>query len=208
MEEKTPIAITFETRGFERKYKLPTLFGSERQIGWARIIRHKWLAVAFDQILDNPNPELVQELEICRNDVSAGQWIDRRHHNMSNRTPLQFLMVQASARAAESTASAWGPPAPETPNDSRIITEGMIYALRSPAGGFTKDTLAIFGITWPPPKGWKNRLIGTRMENATFLAVFNQITKNQQRISSFGTVKYVSSKPKNAQDQSDCFDAL
>lgn len=34
-----------------------------------------------------------------------------------------------------------------------------IEAGRSPAGGFTKETLAAWGIGWPPPKGWKESLI-------------------------------------------------
>jgi hypothetical protein len=32
---------------------------------------------------------------------------------------------------------------------------------RSPAGGWTKKQLAIWGVPWPPPKGWKRKLTGT-----------------------------------------------
>lgn len=33
-----------------------------------------------------------------------------------------------------------------------------VEAARTPAGGWTKDTLAQWGIPWPPPKGWRERL--------------------------------------------------
>lgn len=39
------------------------------------------------------------------------------------------------------------------------VTSADIEAARSPAGGFTKETLAGWGISWPPPKGWKDSLI-------------------------------------------------
>ena len=38
------------------------------------------------------------------------------------------------------------------------LTPDQIEAGRSPAGGFTKATLAAWGIGWPPPTGWKERL--------------------------------------------------
>jgi hypothetical protein len=34
-----------------------------------------------------------------------------------------------------------------------------IEAARSPKGGWTKATLAAWGISWPPPAGWKERLL-------------------------------------------------
>jgi len=30
---------------------------------------------------------------------------------------------------------------------------------QTPAGGWTRKTLAQWGVPWPPPKGWKNNLI-------------------------------------------------
>jgi len=29
---------------------------------------------------------------------------------------------------------------------------------RTPAGGWTKDQLAQWGVPWPPPRGWKKKL--------------------------------------------------
>ena len=40
------------------------------------------------------------------------------------------------------------------------ITEVQLEELRTPRGGFTKKTLAILGVPWPPPKGWKKKLLG------------------------------------------------
>jgi len=40
-----------------------------------------------------------------------------------------------------------------------------IEALRTPKGGWTKEALARFEISWPPPKGWKKRLDGKRTKD-------------------------------------------
>jgi hypothetical protein len=41
----------------------------------------------------------------------------------------------------------------------RHLTEDEIDAGRSPAGGWTRDTLARWGVPWPPPKGWRQALL-------------------------------------------------
>lgn len=38
-------------------------------------------------------------------------------------------------------------------------TADEIEAARTPRGGWTKKQLAIGGVPWPPPKGWKKRLL-------------------------------------------------
>lgn len=40
-----------------------------------------------------------------------------------------------------------------------VPTQDEIDAARSPRGQWTRDTLAQWGVPWPPPKGWRNRLI-------------------------------------------------
>jgi len=48
-----------------------------------------------------------------------------------------------------------------------IPTREEIEAARSPKGGFTKETLARWGVPWPPPKGWMDALLaGKSMEEA------------------------------------------
>ena len=39
------------------------------------------------------------------------------------------------------------------------LTAEEIEAGRSPRGGWTAATLAAWGVPWPPPKGWQQRLI-------------------------------------------------
>lgn len=39
------------------------------------------------------------------------------------------------------------------------VTEAEILAAMTPAGGWTRDTLESWGVTWPPQKGWKEKLI-------------------------------------------------
>jgi hypothetical protein len=41
-----------------------------------------------------------------------------------------------------------------------ILTEEEIEAARSPRGGWTAETLAGWGVSWPPPKGWRDKLLG------------------------------------------------
>ncbi len=41
-----------------------------------------------------------------------------------------------------------------------IITEEEIELCKTQKGGWTKETLAQWGVPWPPPKGWKKTLIG------------------------------------------------
>lgn len=40
------------------------------------------------------------------------------------------------------------------------LTRDEIEARRSERGGWTKATLAEWGISWPPPKGWMDMLLG------------------------------------------------
>ena len=35
------------------------------------------------------------------------------------------------------------------------MTEDEIMARRTKNGGWTRETLAEWGVPWPPPKGWK-----------------------------------------------------
>ncbi|MCC3275282.1 MULTISPECIES: hypothetical protein [unclassified Arthrobacter] len=37
-------------------------------------------------------------------------------------------------------------------------TREEIDAARTPSGGFTKQQLAEWGISWPPPRGWRRKL--------------------------------------------------
>jgi 5-methylcytosine-specific restriction endonuclease McrA len=41
-----------------------------------------------------------------------------------------------------------------------MITRAKILAKRTPNGGYTKTDLEIWGVPWPPPKGWIARLTG------------------------------------------------
>ena len=39
------------------------------------------------------------------------------------------------------------------------LTDAQVEAAKSPRGGFTRKTLATWGVPWPPPKGWRKALI-------------------------------------------------
>lgn len=40
------------------------------------------------------------------------------------------------------------------------VTPQELEEARTPAGGWTRKTLASWGIPWPPPKGWKKEVLG------------------------------------------------
>jgi hypothetical protein len=42
---------------------------------------------------------------------------------------------------------------------ARKPTAEEIEAAHTPAGGWTRDTLARWGVSWPPPKGWRKALL-------------------------------------------------
>jgi hypothetical protein len=41
----------------------------------------------------------------------------------------------------------------------RKITKEEIESQQTENGGWTKSTLEQWGVPWPPPKGWKERLL-------------------------------------------------
>lgn len=43
--------------------------------------------------------------------------------------------------------------------DSRYCMEAIIAAAMTPRGGFTRKTLAAWGVDWPPRKGWRRALV-------------------------------------------------
>lgn len=45
------------------------------------------------------------------------------------------------------------------------LTHEIIEAGCSGTGGYNARQLALFGVEWPPPKGWKARLVGTWVDN-------------------------------------------
>jgi hypothetical protein len=42
---------------------------------------------------------------------------------------------------------------------NKALTEDDISAARTSAGGWTRETLAQWGVPWPPPKGWRRVLV-------------------------------------------------
>lgn len=43
-------------------------------------------------------------------------------------------------------------------------TAEEIEAARTAAGGWTKAQIAEWGVPWPPPKGWKARLLNRELD--------------------------------------------
>ena len=47
----------------------------------------------------------------------------------------------------------------DTKAEIKKPTLDEIMQAQTPNGGWTKEVLAKWGVSWPPPKGWKKRLI-------------------------------------------------
>ncbi len=43
--------------------------------------------------------------------------------------------------------------------DRKKITLEEVMNQQTEAGGWTKETLAQWGVPWPPPKGWKAEIL-------------------------------------------------
>lgn len=54
--------------------------------------------------------------------------------------------------------TAYDPPEVRTPAVQMLPSPKEIEDARTPRGGFTRAQLAVWGVHWPPPKGWKQAL--------------------------------------------------
>lgn len=50
-----------------------------------------------------------------------------------------------------------------------MVTKAEIEAGKSAAGGWTRAQLAKWGVPWPPPKGWKKRLMRESQGKRSFV---------------------------------------
>jgi hypothetical protein len=48
------------------------------------------------------------------------------------------------------------------------LTDAQIEAGRSIHGGWTRKQLAAWGVSWPPPKGWRKRLTSENSQRVPF----------------------------------------
>lgn len=49
------------------------------------------------------------------------------------------------------------------------VTLSDIERLQTGNGGYDKKTLALFGIKWPPKKGWKKKVVGKEIEESKYI---------------------------------------
>ncbi len=103
-------------------------------------------ATALDAALNVPCPTCY---------VKAGQACRSRHAislHQARREALADLGAQADQLLAASRK-------PARQEDGMKLTAEEIEAGRSPRGGWSAATLASWGVPWPPPKGWRQRLL-------------------------------------------------
>ena len=51
---------------------------------------------------------------------------------------------------------------PKPVKPSGGMTVKQLESLRSPAGGWTRESLRKLGVPWPPPQGWRRALLSGR----------------------------------------------
>ena len=55
-------------------------------------------------------------------------------------------------------------PNPGKGNQMKTLTADEIEAAKTPKGGWTRKQFAAWGIEWPPPAGWKDKLMGIEID--------------------------------------------
>lgn len=66
---------------------------------------------------------------------------------------------QGAAELRPLPGDAASAPVATCPTGGIIPSPDDIEAARTPAGGWTRDQLAAWGVAWPPPTGWRKKLI-------------------------------------------------
>jgi hypothetical protein len=63
-----------------------------------------------------------------------------------------------------------------------VITNDLIAAGMTGNGGWTRIQLALIGVSWPPPKGWRRRAIGRRIpkDDAERFVAIGRERRNQR----------------------------
>ena len=107
---------------------------------------------------------------------------DTDYRDRDDVSPDEITAAQTPAGAwARATLAAWGVPWPPpsgwrsrlaanyrraqlAPDSDYRDRDGVspeeITAAQTPAGAWTRATLAAWGVPWPPPTGWKATLVG------------------------------------------------
>jgi hypothetical protein len=115
------------------------------------------------------------------------RWIDvlqsdlrvlcRRCHGIAHRLMDEGVLVYRSADHASrweatkrAVLSVIRGPRPERtrvkkttfakPGSEIVITSTLIARMQTQHGGWTRDTLRLLGVSWPPPKKWKKQIVG------------------------------------------------
>ena len=53
-------------------------------------------------------------------------------------------------------------------NQKTYTIEEYLESRKTANGGYTKETLAEFGVSWPPPKGWKKEIVTALKQNPNY----------------------------------------
>lgn len=77
-------------------------------------------------------------------------------------------LLSGAATAPPSAAPQPTAPTPQVPEGHMVLTSENLHALASGGNGFTSEQMRILGVTWPPPKGWLKKRIGTTLPIATY----------------------------------------
>lgn len=100
---------------------------------------------------------LTQNLSIVQ-DKKGAETVSRNLHN-STGVSLQLTPALSDSHNKTSFCQLGDRMADETV----LITDELIEAGKSARGGWSREQLRLLGIPWPPPAGWKRKVLGARI---------------------------------------------
>lgn len=62
-----------------------------------------------------------------------------------------------------------------------LITEQVLKDAESINGAWSRKQLEIIGVKWPPPKGWKKKILGTEIEYSKIKKLLSLKNKHIER---------------------------
>ena len=85
---------------------------------------------------------------------------DHERYRLPWGLPVIPVIAPEQESVEEGSPDVWASPLPGQPLLPVVSpSEEEIEAARTPRGGYTRETLASWGVPWPPPTGWKRRLL-------------------------------------------------
>ncbi len=71
---------------------------------------------------------------------------------------------------------------PEETGRSVTVNKELLAISATASGGYTRTQLEALGVAWPPPKGWKRRVVGRRIAMSSFDVLMSEAAHGLRRL--------------------------